>query len=62
MSEAIRRHFGLFCIALGVAALILGALLTPGGDQNASVPYQVAGVIVAAVIYFVGRRRVRRSD
>ena len=62
MLQAIRTHFGLFCITLGVAALILGALLTPGGDQNASLPYQVAGMIMAVVIYFVARRRVRRSN
>ena len=62
MTETIRTHLGLSCIVLGVVLVVIGALLTPGGDMYASLPYQTAGVILTVVIYLVLRLRVRRSN
>lgn len=52
-----RTHLALKCVLLALVLIVVGAMLTPGGDLYASLPYQVAGVVVAVVLYVVFRRR-----
>ncbi len=51
-----RTHLAIKCAVLGLALVVVGALLVPGGDMYASVPYQVAGIILALIVYLVLRR------
>ena len=57
-----RTHLALKCIALGMVLIVVGAMLVPGGDTYASIPYQVAGIILAVVIYLVLRRQNQQSN
>lgn len=60
--EFLRTHLALKCVALGVMLIVVGALLSPGGDLYGSVPFQVAGVVLALVVYVLLRlRRNQRS-
>ena len=60
--EYFRTHLAIKCAALGVVLVVVGAMLVPGGDMYSSLPYQVAGVILAVVIYLVLRRQNQRSN
>jgi hypothetical protein len=55
--EFFRTHLAIKCAVLGLALIVVGALLVPGGDIYDSLPYQVAAVILAVVIYVVLRRQ-----
>lgn len=59
--ESFRSHLALKCVALAIMLIVVGAMLSPGGGVYGSLPYQVAGIILAAAIYVVLRRRNQRG-
>jgi hypothetical protein len=61
MTEAIRTHPGRSCIALGLVLIVIGALLSPGGDMQGAILNQTAAVVLTVGIYVVLRRSVGRS-
>ena len=62
MTETIRTHLGRSCIVLGLVLIVIGALLSPGGDMQGAIVNQTAAVILTVVIYLVLRRSIRRSN
>jgi hypothetical protein len=42
--------------------VVVGALLSPGGDMEGALVYETAAIVLTVVIYFVLRRQTRRSN
>lgn len=55
--EVFRTHLAATCVILAFVLVVVGAMLSPGGDLYSSLPYQMAGVVVAVIAYIVLRRR-----
>ena len=54
--ESARRHPGVTSLVVGVVGVVVGALLSPGGDVTSSLVVQAAAIALAAVLYVVLRR------
>ena len=50
MTETIRTHLGRSCIVLGLVLIVIGALLSPGGDIQGAIVNQAAAVVLTVVI------------
>ncbi len=60
--EYFRTHLAIKCAVLGLALVVVGALLSPGGDMEGATVNTTAAIVLTVVIYLVLRRQTRRAQ